>query len=540
MPGLAHSLEGQDLGRLRIVADQWGIKLSAPDVRSAVSQLEELLPQAVADGLDGLSPDDKAALAALAAQAGRLPWGQFMRDFGQLRDLGSARRDKELPHLHPISTTEDLWYRGLLGRAFFDSPEGLLEFAYIPDELLAVLEASRPVARAYGRPARPEERTSVVASTDRILDQSCTLLAALRIGLSPDQLAAAEDWLLAPEALRSLLAAAELIDENGVPISQAVRRFLEAPRSQALAALAGAWLPSRQFNELRLLPGLRTEGHWENDSFAARQKILAFARSATAGQWWSVSALLADVKARNPDFQRPAGDFDSWYLRDAASSGYLRGFAHWDAVDGALIAYTLSGPLHALAFVDLAGPAQWRPAAFRWGGLSADLLQGKAPRGLKAETAKLKVDSQGKVFIPHLAPRATRYLLARFCDWLPQQKDGYVYRISAASLDRARRQGLKVGQLLNLLKTSSSAPLPPNLAQALKRWEQQGTQARLGHSLVLRVGSAAALKALRASRAARYLGEPLGPSAIAVKPGAGPQVLQALLELGYLGELEEE
>jgi hypothetical protein len=80
--------------------------------------------------------------------------------------------------------------------------------------------------------------------------------------------------------------------------------------------------------------------------------------------------------------------------------------------------------------------------------------------------------------------------------------------------------------------------LPPNLAQALKRWEQQGTQVRLGNSLVLRLGSAAALKALRASRAARYLGEPLGPAAIAVKPGAGPQVLQVLLEIGYLGELE--
>jgi hypothetical protein len=305
-----------------------------------------------------------------------------------------------------------------------------------------------------------------------------------------------------------------------------------------LLAVVGAWLHSPKFNELRLLPGLKAEGHWENDALASRQKILAFARSATSGQWWSISALLADVKARKPDFQRPAGDFDSWYLRNAASGEYLRGFAHWDAVDGALIAYTLSGPLHALALVDLAGPAIGRPAAFRWSGLSTDLLQGKAPRGLKAETAKLKVDSQGKVFIPHLAPRATRYLLARFCEWLPQQKDGYVYRISAASLDHARKQGLKVAQLLSLLKASSAAPLPPNLAQALKRWEQQGTQARLGNSLVLRLGSAAALKALRASRAARYLGEPLGPAAIAVKPGAGPQVLQVLLEIGYLGELE--
>jgi hypothetical protein len=57
---------------------------------------------------------------------------------------------------------------------------------------------------------------------------------------------------------------------------------------------------------------------------------------------------------------------------------------------------------------------------------------------------------------------------------------------------------------------------------------------------VLQVNSAAALKALRSSRAARYLGEPLGPTSIAIKAGAGPQVLQVLVELGYLGTLDEE
>lgn len=541
MPGLAQSLEGQDLGRLRIVAELWGIELQALDARSALQQLEELLPQAVADGLADLNAEAQQALAALSAQAGRSPWGQFARNFGELRELGPARREKEQPHLHPLSATEELWYRGLVARAFFDMPDGLREFAYVPDELLAVLEASRPAAQPYGRPARPEERSRIALATDRILDQACTLLAALRMGLNAEELAAAENWHIPVEALKALLAAAKILDAKGLPVPEATRRFLEAQRSQALMILASTWLSSREFNELRLLPGLNTEGNWENDAFMARQKVLGFARSAPTGQWWSISALLADVKARNPDFQRPAADFDSWYLRDLVSGEYLRGFAHWDVVDGALIAYILRGFMHALGLVDLASSAAGQPAAaFRWGRWAEKLLEGKAPTGFKVEGSKLKVDSQGKLLVPASSPRATRYLLARFCEWLPQQKDGYFYRISAASLDKARKQGLKVGQLLSLLKAHSAAPLPPNLAQALKRWEQQGTQARLGTTLVLRVGSAAALKALRASRGSRYLGELLGPSAIAVKPGAGQQVLQALLELGYLGELEGE
>jgi hypothetical protein len=93
--------------------------------------------------------------------------------------------------------------------------------------------------------------------------------------------------------------------------------------------------------------------------------------------------------------------------------------------------------------------------------------------------------------------------------------------------------------VLALLKAQVGKALPPNVGQALQRWEQYGAQAQLAPQLVLRLPSAAALKALRASRAARWLGELLGPLAITVQPGAGQQVIQVLLELGYLGELEE-
>jgi hypothetical protein len=264
-------------------------------------------------------------------------------------------------------------------------------------------------------------------------------------------------------------------------------------------------------------------------------------RGVPPGQWWSISALVADTKARNADFQRPTGDYESWYLRDTASGEYLRGFEHWDAVDGALIAYLIRGPLHWLGFVDLATPAEGQPAtAFRWSRWAEALQKGQALGGLKVGSLRLKVDSRGGVFAPHLTPRPIRYVVSRFCDWLPKQKDAYRYQITARALERARKQGLEVRQLAGLLQAHNSSSLPPNLVQAMKRWEQQGTQARIEAMQVLRLNSAGALKALRASRAARYLGEPLGPTSIAIKAGAGPQIMQVLVELGYLGAFDEE
>lgn len=537
MPGLAQSLQGQDLGHLNIVADLWGIELQAGDATRAIDQISIALPALLVD-LEELKPAAREALAQLVAAGGRLPWSQFERRFGEVRVMGPARRDKERPHRNPTSVAEQLWYRALVGRAFFDSDSGLEEFAYIPDDLLAELPFNAKPQPVYGRPARPEERAHLQLTSDRILDDATDLLAALRINLD---LATARqsDWTASIVGISALLVAVGLLDATGAPVTTAVRKFLEAKRGVALLQLVSAWLSSKTFDELRLVPSLVAEGSWASRPDQSRAKVLNLVTGLPAGQWWSLSAFIADVKKYEPDFQRPAGDYDSWYLRSADNGEYLRGFEHWDAVDGALLAFFVRGPLAWLGLVDLALRAQGEDAtAFRLSALAKPLLDGQAPN-LPVEDAKLRVDSRGVVSAPRLTPRAVRYQISRFCDWLPAKQDNFQYQISAHSLTVARQQGLRVPQLLTLLKAHTSGSLPPNLVQALKRWEQQGSQGRLTPLLVLRVQSAAALKALRASRAARYLAEPIGPLAIAVKPGSAPQVLQALLELGYFGELEE-
>lgn len=542
MPSLAQSLEGQDIGHALIVAEGWGIELNAKDPREAIQILSEKIPEAIQRSWADLRPEMREALTELTALGGRMPWAQFIRAFGEVREMGAGRRDKEEPHRHPVSEAEKLWYRGLVGRAFLDTAEGLQEFAFIPDDLLAKLpNAASASGEIYGRPARPEERAFEIPATDRLVDEACTLLAGLRVDLNDEKLEHAEEWRIPLATLKALLTAAKILGTDGRPVPESTRRFLEAGRGGALALLAQTWLESNEINDLRLMPGLQVEGNWENDPAQTRQKALSFLHGVPANQWWSIPALVADIKARAPDFQRPSSDYDSWYLRDATSGAYLRGFEHWDAVDGALVAYLIRGPLHWLGFVELAASAAAQPAAaFRWSRLAEALRNGQVPVGLKVESYRLKVDSRGLVYAADLVPRPVRYVVARFCDWLPKQKDAYRYQITARSLVRARKQGLEARQLLGLLKTYSSGSLPPNLVQALKRWEQQGTQARIQSMQVLRLNSSAALKALRSSRAARHLGEPLGPTSIAIKPGAGLQVMQALVELGYLGTLDEE
>jgi hypothetical protein len=544
LPDLAQSLHGRDLSFLRAVAELWDIPLNAPDARAGLQRLLPALqdPVRVSDVVDGLPASARTALNDLIQAEGRLSWSRFTRRYGSVREMGPGRRDRERPHRRPASAGEALWYHALVCRAFFDTPDGPQEFAYIPLDLLDRLPViASETSSVLGRAASPAERALPQPPNDSILDDACTLLAALRLGLSVAEISAlswstASPHPLAPGPLQALLSAAGLLDESGMPQPEPVRLFLEAPRSEALASLARSWMRSPDFNELRQVPGLRMEGDWRNDPLRARQAVLDFLTTLPAGTWWSLPAFLAALRLEQPDFQRPAGDYDSWFIRDEASGEFLRGFERWEEVDGALVRYLLGGPMHWLGLVELARPADDGPlSAFRLTPWAQALLKGEALPEMPPDDAKLFVSSEGRVTIPRRAPRAARYQAARFCLWEGEREDGYRYRLTPASLLRAREQGLRLPHLLGLLRRYAEF-VPPNVVKALERWEAHGSEARVEQVTVLRLSTPELLASLRASRAGRFLGEPLGPTSVIVKPGGWKKVLAALAEMGYLGE----
>jgi hypothetical protein len=527
MPDLLHSLIKQDLGHLRIVAGLWGIELDSTDEDEAREELSASLldPELVAELIDSFTPQARDALAALTESSGRIPWATFVRKYGDIREMGAGKRDRERPHLRPASTSEYLFYRAILARAFFDTDKGPQEFAYIPDDLFSMIQSGRGGSRSaptkdepLGRGATPGEKNHIIPVDDHILDDATTLLAALRLGLdiSPNK------------KLLDLLHAAGLLKKN-IPQAEAVRKFLEASRADALQMLIEAWQSSETFNELRLIPGILCEGEWKNQPQVTREFLLDLLEAIPEGKWWSLIPFMRDIKQKFPDFQRPAGDYDSWFIKRESDGQYLRGFAYWDEVDGALIRFFVTDILRWLGMAELASPDEGKDiTAFRL--LTVEDLKSKA------EDVKLQVTSQGKISVSRFAPRAVRYQVARFCEWDDDKPDEYRYHITPHSLTKAKEQGLKVEQLLALLAKHSDAGIPPALVKALKRWEINGTEARAETQIVLKVSRPEVLEELRKSKAARFLGEPLGPTTITVKSGAIQKVMDALAELGLLAE----
>ena len=225
-------------------------------------------------------------------------------------------------------------------------------------------------------------------------------------------------------------------------------------------------------------------------------------------------------------------------LYDVNSQSFLRGFECWDQVDGALLRYLITGPLHWLGILELASAEPGSPpTAFRLSPWAARLLKGEPVEGLPEENQTLRISSDARLRAPLLLPRPVRYQIARFSRWEKATETDYAYRITVASLKRAREQGLSVPHLLTLLRRHASS-VPPSLVKALDRWEANGSEVRIEQALILRLRTPEMLKELRASRAARFLGDPLGPTVIIVKAGAWEKVIAVLAELGYLAEAE--
>ena len=224
MIDLLQTLQRYDLGYLRMIAELWGVGLHLPDEeesaqKRAAQQLAGALrePELAHEIVEALAVDARLAIDDLIQNGGHLPWSLFTRRYGVVREMGAARRDRELPHRKPVSAAETLWYRAIVGRLFQDTPAGLQEFAYIPTDLIPVIPLSgHAPARPPGRKAVPKEHASPYPVRDTVVDQACTLLAALRMGLAFDSQEFVDgSWMVHhprspdPLTLQALLASAK-------------------------------------------------------------------------------------------------------------------------------------------------------------------------------------------------------------------------------------------------------------------------------------------------------------------------------------------
>ncbi len=550
MRTLQRTLEDYDLGQLRIISELWGFDAPSASSRQVAQSLAKQMLDAptVQEIVQSLPSTVRKTLVYIQRHGGQAPLSDLTRIFGPLREMGAARRDREKPWRSPASALESLWYRGLIARAFGDSETGPLEFAFIPGDLARILpQPRRREVEPLGHPA--ETPTVRIATSSAAVDDATTILAALRKEpqkgdtLSQQRGIRLASFLLQPDSLAFLICmlreASILNTKPLAPNPENTRIFLEASRAEALKTLLLTWLQSTKWNDLQGIAHLEHSGEsWPNEPNASRRAALQLMQEIPHGTWWGLNGFVEDVHIRQPAFQRPGGDFTSWYFKDKRTGSILHDLDDWDAVDGALLRFLLLGPLHWLGVADLGIKSEHEtPTIFRLTPAISLLFESDSALTIKESSASATLWADGRLRVPRRAVRSLRYQIARFTKWEPIDEDNYLYRITPATLVAAKDQGLEMTHILSILSSAAEKDMPATLIEALERWSERGSEAWIERRLILQVHDVQTLELLQNNRStARYLQETLGPTAILIHEQDWPHLCTAAARLGLLIE----
>jgi hypothetical protein len=566
MSKLLVCLRAYDRHLLTVIANRWDVDLPksfTPEEAAQHLAAVMLLPDRAEQEWLRLNDRERAALQVLLAAKNRqMGLGHYSRLFGEIRVMGEDKRAREKPHLDPTGIAEVLFYRGLLSYRYDKDLAGNQQFVYVPEDLAAVLpshltgyDLSQAEEEAFEEEEEEQEAglpiELVHQANTALVDDLTTLLAYLQIEnvaapayqLPEFDGQALEDYLLGPASparynlMLALIAALGLAaeQEEGFfkPFPQKLRAWLDLPRPQQVRSLVETWEHTGLYNELAQLPHLILAGgqNWPNDPLLLRKILREFMGQAPENDWFSLPAFIAAIKNQQPDFQRPAGNYEVWHLREAETEAFLRGFETWDQVEGAMLSLALSGSLHFLGLLDLG--QQGEKPMLRLNAYGRAWL-GKGPwPNIQYPDTPLKIQSDGTIYASRNLKRYERFQVARFTEWGPPG-ELYEYQLTPDSFAQAEGRGIKAEHILSFLRRAAQEQVPPEVEAWLVEWgKTSGLSVTLRGLVILETLSAEELDGLMDLPAVRrFLGTRLGPRAVAVRQGQEAALEAALREQG--------
>ncbi len=579
MKQLLASLKETDEAILNVIARYWGIDPTQLDSREIPEALEARMMQPEqAERIWGMLDDDlRGVLQTLIGGMGKMPYGMFERFYGTIRKMGKGQIERENPLQNPASPAEALFYRGLIYESYENTNAGARQVVYVPPDFIKVLPthkttyddldameaeaaANSPLAELFDK--EEEERLDIYAIEEdtldgiqaadtTIVDDVTALLAYLQVfsaGVNEEGVLEADLEKMLPYMLKNdplrlaflfeVSISAELVEVQqgkAYPRRADTRRWLESSRSAQLKALVEGWRSSNLYRELWQVPGLFPEaGGAAYNPAAARKTLIAFIKEhVPLENWWPLDDFIEVLREIEPDFQRPGGDYDSWYIRNEAGE-YLKGFDSWYAVDAPVVEFILFGPMHWLGLMDIAEDAARLNAYGR-----AFILESSWPQP-QEQDERLTVTPEGVLLASRRSSRFDRFQAMRFTVWdAPNLADPdtppYRYRLTADGVRRAAEQGITTDHIAAfIVRMVGSEQIPESVARLLETWQSgPAANASIEQLLVLRTPAPETMDyILNTPALRRYTGARLGPMAVIVRAEEIPTLRDALGEHG--------
>lgn len=474
---------------LEAIAEGWRIPLADERTDELIALLHDEMtkPGAATALLNRLSDAEREALGYVVA-LGEVKGHDMLRRYGGIRHLGAGRLEWENAWRAPVSTTERLFFLGLVFRGYSADESYHGQVFFVPPDLRAALPPL-PVTlpRFECHPAPTPE--SVWDADDTFCEDVLAILVHLRkheVRARKGILAAHEMRTLASRLTgmqnRQRLALLQhmcertgmIVREEGVwkPTAVAADWLRRTPTGRR-QWLFEAWAADPTVNELCQVPSINCEQTgWRNDPVLARRTVLHYLAQCPVGQWLTLSSFVGSLHEVAPDLQRPDGDYDSWFIRDAKTGQYLSGFENWERVEGAYIRYLLVGPLVWLGIVAV-GRSEQAAAADVFALRPEESIALKSDLEEEPSLLPLTVQPDHTVLAQEPADWYDRFLLERFARWVGRKDGTAHYRITRDSVREGVVRELTASQITAFLRRASAGRAPAAVLRAVQRWADE-------------------------------------------------------------------
>lgn len=502
MPTAAQMLAGYPDIMLQVLAELRGALIDGADTRDEAIELlaaqltdPTSVQMAYQEMLD-YTPQAEAAINLLLREHGEMPEAQFSREFGAIRQMGPAKLERESPWLYPESVAELLYYNGLIGRGFKGAGQNAHTYIYLPGDITPWLprpQSELPIGLPV-KPTAPPPAARTLPADDAFLLDAGTLLGfvyneRLRItasGPHPEDIDRLVKRLQLPFTngdadlnlrLALLLHLANRLgwlrrEGDAVQLTQnPVTAFLDRTRAEQRRSLYDAWRTSPDWNDLCRTPELECveAGLWQNAPLQTRENVLRLFGHLQPGAWYAQSSLIDVIRTSEPDFQRPTGDYDTWYIRNSNTQEFLKGFERWDAVEGALLRFLIRGPLAWLAVLDLAEPGAGDDTLLSLSAWGAQWLTPDAPAPNEQVHNHIVVKEDFTITIEPGVSLADRFRVERFAQW-QQSYPTFIYQITQRTLKRAAERGVTGARIARFLR-ERCRNVAPRVIAAVERFD---------------------------------------------------------------------
>ncbi|MGM0401576.1 MAG: helicase-associated domain-containing protein, partial [Chloroflexota bacterium] len=544
---------------LHAISDPWQIPLAKDEPRQMAVRLAETMQTSpmLKSLLDDLSSEADEALVHLLRHGGSSPSRRLSTRYGNIRRFGPLRMERERPWLQPDNALEELFYKGLVYRAYGNVDDRYGEILFIPQELLVrlyTLKGDELEVKAQAVPA-PER---VVEDGQRIMEDLFAILVYMRREQPPvppkgqDPLTTLEEMNLAPRLLGvldpqraqflwHLVWALDLALEGDGLLQPSLRArdWLQLSDARRMQSLYEAWRDDAQWDEFHLVPSLRCEAIGRpGDLTDARHTLLRALNEHAPNGWFSLDAFVDILNRHYPNYLRPDADLQSWDLRDAETNERLRGFESWDRVEGTLARHMLKTSLRWLGVVKVGYRQESRqPTAVSITPLGRRLLNDQEPVEEKAGAftstsplATVKDDLTVEVACQNTLYE--RYQLERFAEWQKQGERAF-YRITEESLYKGLNTDIKVEQIIHFLQRITGDGVPSRVVQKIRDWGARFGRVSIREVILFQTVDEETMERLQGHpETGELLGKRISPTACLLGKERVPELVQQLKALG--------